>query len=84
MKKLIVSIIILVITTTISFAQTEKVANTNIEKTEISETIKTAEAASFKIKAKVKRLNHKKSNEIISIKAYRKSLQIKTKSKRLC
>ena len=37
-----------------------------------------------KYKAKVLRINHKKSNEIISIKAYRKSLQIKVKTKKLC
>jgi len=37
-----------------------------------------------KIRAKVIRLNHKKSNDIISIKAYRKSLHIKVKTVILC
>lgn len=37
-----------------------------------------------KIKTQLIRLNHKKSNEIISIKAYRKSLQIKVKTIKLC
>lgn len=39
---------------------------------------------SAETKAKVLKLNHKKSNEIISIKAYRKSLQIKVKTVKLC
>jgi hypothetical protein len=58
--------------------------------TELVETVKTetpeAKKASItaKFKAKVLRINHKKSNEIISIKAYRKSLQIKVKTKKLC
>lgn len=69
------------------FAQQDVVSN--IE-TELVETIKpekpeVAKATiSAKAKAKVLRLNHKKSNEIISIKAYRKSLQIKVKTVKLC
>ncbi len=35
-------------------------------------------------KAKYIRVNYKKSTDIISIKAYRKSLQIKTRTKKLC
>ncbi len=41
-------------------------------------------SSSSKMKAKIINLKHKKSNDIISIKAYRKSLQIKVKTKRLC
>lgn len=41
-------------------------------------------SSSSKIKAQMINLEHKKSNDIISIKAYRKSLQIKVKTKRLC
>ncbi len=69
------------------FAQQDVVSN--IE-TELVETIKpekpeVAKATiSAKAKAKVLRLNHKKSNEIISIKSYRKSLQIKVKTVKLC
>ena len=65
------------------FAQQDVVSNVE---TELVETIKpekpeVAKATiSAKAKAKVLRLNHKKSNEIISIKAYRKSLQIKVKT----
>lgn len=39
---------------------------------------------SSELKAKVLKLNRKKSNDIISIKAYRKSLQIKVKTVKLC
>lgn len=42
---------------------------------------KTAEA---KFRAKAKDMNYKKSNDIISVKAYRKSLQIKIKEVKIC
>lgn len=42
------------------------------------------EAISSRMQNKVKKLNHKKSNEIISIKAYRKSLNVKVKATKLC
>ena len=69
------------------FAQQDVVSNVE---SELVETIKpekpeVAKATiSAKAKAKVLRMNHKKSNEIISIKAYRKSLQIKVKTVKLC
>lgn len=69
------------------FAQQDVVSNMN---TELVETIKSEKpeasktTISAKAKAKVLRMNHKKSNEIISIKAYRKSLQIKVKTVKLC
>lgn len=69
------------------FAQQDVVSN--IE-TELVETVKSEKpevakaTISAKAKAKVLKMNHKKSNEIISIKAYRKSLQIKVKTIKLC
>lgn len=69
------------------FAQQDVVSN--IE-TELVETVKSEKpevakaTISAKAKAKVLKMNHKKSNEIISIKAYRKSLQIKVKTVRMC
>jgi len=69
------------------FAQKDVVSNVE---TELVETIKSEKpevakaTISAKAKAKVLRMNHKKSNEIISIKAYRKSLQIKVKTVKLC
>ncbi len=81
-------VIILFLTMSLAgFAQQDVVVNTN---TELVEFIKTAKpvakkaSISAKFKAKVLKINRKKSNEIISIKAYRKSLQIKVKTKKLC
>ena len=80
--------IILVLTLSLAgFAQQDVIANNN---TEIVETVKAEKTLvkktviSAKVKAKVLKINRKKSNEIISIKAYRKSLQIKVKTKKLC
>lgn len=49
-------------------------------------TIKTDEKTvlSSEMKAEVNEINYKKSNDIISIKAYRKSLQIKVKEIKNC
>lgn len=86
MKKGLVIILFLTLSLT-GFAQHDVTVNTN---TELVETVnaETAEAKkaniSAKFKAKVLRINRKKNNEIISIKAYRKSLQIKVKTKKLC
>ena len=69
------------------FAQQDVTLNTNSELVEIvkAETPEAQKASiSAKYRAKVLKMNHKKSNEIISISAYRKSLQIKVKTKKLC
>ncbi|MEM5566651.1 hypothetical protein WNY78_16130 [Psychroserpens sp. AS72] len=58
--------------------------DTVIEKTIESKDIKKETAASSTMKAQVLKINRKKSTEIISIKAYRKSLQIKVKTIKLC
>ena len=69
------------------FAQQEVAVNTNVN---LIETVKAEKpeakksVISAKVKAKVLKINRKKSNEIISIKAYRKSLQIKVKTVKLC
>ena len=71
----------------VGFAQEDTTVNNEIE---LMETIKadkpesTNISVSAKVKAKVLRMNRKKSNEIISIKAYRKSLQIRVKTIKLC
>ena len=86
MKKCLVIILFLTMSLA-GFAQQEIVSNVE---TELVETVKAdkpeAKKAmiSAKIKAKVLKINRKKSNEIISIKAYRKSLQIKVKTVKLC
>lgn len=46
--------------------------------------IKNETTAASSIKAQVIKINRKKTNEIISIKAYRKSLHIKVKEVRVC
>ena len=69
------------------FSQQDNVVDTNTELVEIvkAETVAALKAkTTAKFKAKVLKINRKKSNEIISIRAYRKSLQIKVKTKKLC
>jgi len=62
-----------------AFANNDTVETVKIEKPEAKKATISAE-----LKAEVIKINHKKSNEIISIKAYRKSLQIKVKTIKLC
>nr|WP_321234436.1 hypothetical protein [uncultured Psychroserpens sp.] len=57
---------------------------TVIEKTTETQKIKKETTSSSAVKAQLLKINKKKSNEIISIKAYRKSLQIKVKTIKLC
>ncbi len=57
----------------------ERFETTNVLKGESN-----SSKAYLKIKANVSKMNRQKSNEIISIKAYRKSLQIKVKTIKLC
>lgn len=86
MKKGLVILVFLTMSLA-GFAQQDVVSNveTELVETIMSEKPEVAKATiSAKAKAKVLKLNHKKSNEIISIKAYRKSLQIKVKTKKLC
>jgi hypothetical protein len=86
MKKGLVVILFLTMSLA-GFAQQDVVVGND---TELVETVKaeapTARKAtiSSKVKAQVNKINHKKSNQIISIKSFRKSLQIKTKDIKLC
>ncbi|MFT5847696.1 MAG: hypothetical protein ACJARX_000158 [Psychroserpens sp.] len=57
---------------------------TVVDKTISIKEIKTVTASASSMKAKALKLNRKKSIEIISIRAYRKSLQIKVKTVKLC
>jgi len=72
------------------FAQQDVIVNNETELVETAKTIKietseaTSASVSAEVKAKVLKINRKKSNEIISIKAYRKSLQIKVKTIKTC
>jgi hypothetical protein len=86
MKKGLVIILFL----TMSLAGFAQQDVTSSFETELIETVKAEKpeakkaSISARTKAKVLKMNHKKSNEIISIKAYRKSLQIKVKTVKLC
>jgi hypothetical protein len=91
MKNLLI-IAVLILMPALGFAQSTVTNNDAIEevaKEEVSKT--TIESPSVKetklnsqLKSQLIELNQKKSNDIISIKAYRKSLQIKTKEVKLC
>jgi hypothetical protein len=85
MKKLILSIIILLIATSISFAQNEG-GHVIAERTSVKVTsiVNKEDAASFVMSAKILKMNRKKNTEIISIKSYRKSLHIKVKTVKMC
>lgn len=63
--------------------KTNETVETVIEKKNETQTLKETTTVSS-IKAQVIKINRKKSNEIISIKAYRKSLNIKVKEVRVC
>ncbi|MFD2914995.1 hypothetical protein [Psychroserpens luteus] len=64
--------------------KTNGIVKTVIQNTNESKNIKQETASSSAFKAQVLKINRKKSIEIISIKAYRKSLQIKVKTVKLC
>ena len=85
MKKVLVIIAILILPLA-GFAQRTDTAA--ISNTELIEVKKVDDLASKKAtsiyKAKLIKINHKKSNDIISIKAYRKSLHVKVSTKKLC
>jgi hypothetical protein len=70
-----------------TFAQNGSVIHSSAEKDKTLRNVKPQDnktSISSELKAKVLKINRKKSNEIISIKAYRKSLQIKVKTVKLC
>ena len=86
MKKSLFILLFLAISLS-GFSQQDNIVNNETEIVDTEKTVKAAVSkvsASAKMKAKVSKMNRKKSNEIISIKAYRKSLQIKVKTKKLC
>jgi len=84
----IVAIILLPFLSTAQEANTEIKNNdtieTVIEKNIETQAIKNETSTASAIKAEVIKINRKKSTDIISIKAYRKSLHIKVKEVRVC
>lgn len=86
MKNALIFILFLTVSLT-GFAQQDVIVNNETELVETTKEVKveaTSVSISAEVKAKVLKMNRKKSNEIISIKAYRKSLQIKVKTVKLC
>lgn len=63
---------------------TNDAVTTVIEKDLNTSIIKNETTAASAIKAQIIKINRKKSTDIISIKAYRKSLHIKVKEVRVC
>ena len=84
MKNLILLLVFLTLPL-VGFSQTEKPVSTN---TELVVLKKVEEVAPRKARAsrnaKYLKVNYKKSNDIISIKAYRKSLRDKVRRVKLC
>jgi len=78
MKKFLILIVILVLPL-ISMAQTTVIDSVKEVKTETEVAIKKVEKISVNPKTQNLDLNYKKSNDIISIKAYIKTLQLKRK-----
>ena len=66
-----------------AFAQ-ETATETNVNTIEVKGVETAAVKKTSTIKAKVFEIDQKKSNDIISIKAYRKSLNVKVSTKKLC
>lgn len=81
MKKFLVTVLFIAISAA-SFGQDNSPASAvDVNKEAV---IKQATTKTSKLKTKVINLNHKKSIDLISIRAYRKSLQIKVKTVKLC
>lgn len=82
--------LIILVFLTLSFAGYAQQELNTVNGKELIETIKAdkpevaKKVSTAKVKTQVLKINHKKSNEIISINAYRKSLQIKVKTVKLC
>lgn len=91
MKNLLI-IAVLILMPTLGFAQStvttndaiEQVAKEDVSKSTIDNKSAKETKLNNQLKSQLIELNQKKSNDIISIKAYRKSLQIKTKEVKLC
>jgi hypothetical protein len=87
MKKVLIIVTILV-APFLTVAQSENTSTVNEEivivATPITTETTTNQTASSKINAQAVEMTYKKSNDIISIKAFRKSLQIKVKDVKLC
>ncbi|MFC4722541.1 hypothetical protein ACFO5O_09425 [Geojedonia litorea] len=87
MKKVLIIVAFLTVPF-LTVAQSNTLVNEEVITVVAKDTAKTEtstkQSATSKFKAEAVNMNHKKSNDIISIKAYRKSLQIKVAEIKLC
>ncbi|WP_370390035.1 hypothetical protein [uncultured Winogradskyella sp.] len=86
MKKFCAILVFLTVSA-LSFGQSTTATiegNEDEKQTKLEQPMAKKSKLSSEIKARVLKINRKKSNDIISIKAYRKSLQIKVKTVKLC
>ncbi len=90
MKKVLIILVILVAPfvtvaqNTTTNTSSEEVINVISNTEEVKTEVASSETAQAKLKAQANDMNYKKSIDIISIKAYRKSLQVKVKEVKLC
>lgn len=86
MKK-VCAIIVFLTVSALSFGQdatASALGNERENETKLEQPVAKKATLTTQMKAKALRINRKKSNDLISIKAYRKSLQIKVKTVKLC
>jgi hypothetical protein len=91
MKKVLIILVILTAPflasaqdNTTSTVVDETITITTPVKEEVKTEVSTQKSTAASFRTKAKDMNYKKSNDIISVKAYRKSLQIKVKEIKLC
>lgn len=88
MKKVLIIAVLSLLPIIGSAQSTVSTDNENGTETTVNTPKSTSESNSSTIKAETRailmNMNYKKSNELISIKAYRKSLQIKVKTVKMC
>lgn len=89
MKKVLIHIVLiafplLVSGQTTAFDTDKKLEILEVEFSTFIDTLETKTVLSTAAKAELNNLSYQKSNDLISIKAYRKSLQIKVKEIKIC
>lgn len=84
MKKTIVLSFIIVLVTNVIAQKKSNLINTEIKKEVVTKASYTYKADNLSAKESVLQINHKKSQDLISIKAYRKATQLRSKKIRVC
>lgn len=88
MKKVLIIVVLSFLPIIGSAQSTASTDNDNTTETRVNKAESSTKSKASTLKAETRatlmHLNYKKSNELISIKAYRKSLQIKVKTIKMC